>query len=108
LQDAGVVRELEAREARRGVLPLLLRAARIKKLELQLSRQERELKPLQQRRERAYEAMEKARGEKLAAEEALGEATGVWSDANIRVQSHETRMRHLNRELNALKGVNNG
>jgi DNA repair exonuclease SbcCD ATPase subunit len=108
LQDSNVIQEMEQREARRGILPLLINSAKVKKLELQLSRQERELKPLQQRRERAYETMERAREEKIRAEEALGKATGEWSDANIRAQSYETRIRHLNRELNELKGVHNG
>jgi hypothetical protein len=52
--------ELETRERRRGILPRLLTAAKIKRLELQRERWEQEIEPLKVERDEAYERLEAA------------------------------------------------
>ena len=64
--DAG---ELVRKEQRRGVLPRLITAAKIKRLELEKRRTEGELQPLYTEREEAHKKLERATAKKLKAEE---------------------------------------
>ena len=52
--------DLETRERRRGILPRLITAAKIKRLELQREQWEQEIESLKVERDEAYERLEAA------------------------------------------------
>jgi hypothetical protein len=108
LQSSGAIQELQEQTARRGVLPYLKRAAKIKRLELRLAKEESETAPLRELQEQTYERLEAAQSEKLRAEEALGSARAAHSDTTMRIQTRETRIRHISAEIQRLRGDRHG
>ena len=103
-KSAKYERELEARERRRGILPRLITAAKIKRLELQREQWEREIGPLEAERDAAYERIEAAEATLREARKEKGLAEGVWSDARWRIQSRRDRIQAIDREIRELKG----
>jgi hypothetical protein len=63
---------------------------------------------LNEAREKAYEEMERAKAEKIKAEETHGKAIAAWSDSNSRAQGRETKIRHLNAEIDKLREGQDG
>ena len=103
LNEAGT-EELVRREQRRLVVPQLLRAARIKLLELRKAGYEERLPAMARERERHYGELEEAEAAFLAAEERLRMARAVHSDdvtASIKV---ERRVAEIGREIAELRG----
>jgi chromosome segregation ATPase len=95
--------DLARKEQRRSVLPRLITAAKIKRLELRRAGYERDIEPLQAKREAAYERIEAATAHRLEAEAEEGKARSEWSDANMRIQSREDRIREVTREIRELR-----
>jgi hypothetical protein len=108
LQSSGAIQELQEQTARRGVLPYLKRSAQIKRLELRLAKEESETAPLRELQEQTYERLEAAQSEKIRAEEKLGEARAAHSDTTMRIQTRETRIRHISAEIQRLRGNRHG
>ena len=103
LDEAGT-EELVRREQRRLVIPQLLRAGRVRLLELRKAKYEAKLADMAPERERHYQALEEAEAAALAAEERLRLARAVHSDD---VQAHikvERRVAEIGREIAALRG----
>jgi chromosome segregation ATPase len=103
-KSAKYERELEARERRRGILPRLITAAKVKRLELQREQWARQIEPLEAERDAAYERMEAAEAKLHEAHRERGLAQEVWSDARWRIQSREQRIRAIDREMRELRG----
>jgi len=101
---AGATEDLERRERRRGILPRLLTAAKVKRLEIRRERYEREGEPLHKSRDEAYEKLEAARTKRLEAIEEENAARYEYSDAFQRTQGHEKRMKAIDREIRELRG----
>ena len=103
LDEAGA-EELVRREQRRLVIPQLLRAGRVRLLELRKAGYEERLGGMARERERHYGELEEAEAAFLVAEERLRLARAVHSDdvqANIKV---ERRVAELGREIAELRG----
>lgn len=105
---AGAVDDLEKRERRRGIVPRLITAAKIKRLEIRRERYEAELAPLIERRDKAYAKREAATEKRLKAIEEEGVARGELSDAQMRVRQRERFVKEIDRDLRALKGEGGG
>ena len=96
--------ELVRKEQRRGVLPRLIAAAKIKRLELEKQRTERELEPLYTEREDAHRKLERAQAKKLKAEEEMLEARAAWSQPHVLIDKRERRLKDLDRQIAELRG----
>lgn len=102
--EAGAVEDLERRERRRGILPRLIVAAKVKRLELRRERYEREAEPLRKTREEAHERLQEAARKRLEAVEAENAARYEWTDALRRIESREQRIKETNWEIRVLRG----
>ena len=103
LDEAGA-EELVRREQRRLVIPQLLRAGRVRLLELRKAGYEERLGGMARERERHYQELEEAEAAFLVAEERLRMARAVHSDdggASIKV---ERRVAEIGREIAELRG----
>lgn len=95
--------ELEARERRRGILPRLITAAKIKRLELQREHWQQQIEPLKVERDEAYGRLEAAEAKLIEAQRERNLAQGAWSHARGLIQSREDRIRAINREIRELQ-----
>ena len=102
--QAGAAEDLERREGRRGILPRLITAAKVRRLQIRRDRHEREAEPLRKLREDAHARLEAATAKRLEATEEENAARFDYSDANFRVESREERAREIEREIRALRG----
>ncbi len=100
--------DLEKRERRRGIIGTLIVAARVKRLQIRRERYEAELAPLSRARDEAYERLEAARTKRILATEEENAARGPYSDASMRIQSCEGRIKGVDREIRDLKGEGRG
>ena len=96
--------DLDKRERRRGILPRLIVAAKVKRLELRRERYERETEPLRKQREEAYARLEEAKTKRLQAEDEENAALYQYSDAFQQGQGQEKRLQAIDREIRALRG----
>ncbi len=101
---AGATEDLEKRERRRGLLPRLITAAKVKRLELARERYEQEAEPLRKLREEAYEKLEAARTKRLSAVEEENVARAHYGDAHMRIESRERRTQEIDKEIRELRG----
>jgi hypothetical protein len=81
--------ELAAKEQRRSMLPRLITAARVRRLELQRARWERNLAPLEHQREEAHKRLEAAEAKYHEALEERNLARREWDYANGLIQSRQ-------------------
>ncbi|MDP9487404.1 MAG: hypothetical protein M3Q49_16745 [Actinomycetota bacterium] len=102
--QAGAAEDLERREARRGLLPHLLAAAKIRRLEIRRERYEAEAEPFRELRREAHERLQAATAKRLEALEAENAARADYGGANARVESRERRVKEAAREIKALRG----
>ncbi len=102
--QSGAAGELEARERRRGILPRLIVAAKVRRLEVRREGYEAELGPLRERREKAHERLEAARAKRLEAAEEENAGRAEYSDAHLRVEGREARIKETDREIRRLRG----
>ena len=102
--QAVAAEELVSREARRGIVPRLITAAKIKRLELERRKVEREMTPFEERLTSAYEKQEKALAKLHKAQEELNHARGDWHDANLRLEKKQRRIKEISAELAELRG----
>ena len=96
--------ELEAKERRRAILPRLLTAARIKRLELQQESYRRQLESLEAERDEAYQKLQKAIEMERKAKEDREAAHGAWAIKLSGAQSLEERIKRTERQLRELRG----
>ena len=97
--------ELLRKEQRRGVLPRLIMAARVRRLELLRRRTESELEPLYTQRAAAYEKLERATAKKIEAQEEELEARTAYSHPHTLIEKRERRLKDLDRQLGELRGA---
>lgn len=103
IQD-GAMEDLEARERRRGIVPHLIVAAKVKRMELHKAKWEREMEELAPVRDEAYARMEKAQAARVKAEEKEGLERAEWNRALYGVQGCEGRIKQADREIAELRG----
>ncbi len=97
--------ELVATEQRRSLLPRLIRAARIKRLELERTREVERAAPLEEECARAHERLEKATAARVRAEEEAGHARFLWTNALSRLENRSRRVKEIDYEISKLKGA---
>jgi hypothetical protein len=100
----GAVALVDKHEGRRGTIEQLLAAYRIKRLEMQRSRYEREQEPFMTAREVAGERLEELEAQRIALMEEIGKARADWGDANVRAESKGQHIQAIDREIRELRG----
>jgi hypothetical protein len=95
--------ELAHREQRRGMLPKLIRAARVKRLELERHRCEEEAASLRQKVEATYQAFQEQEDQLRQAKEKRDAAHAEWALTLSALQSADERTKRTDRELRELK-----
>jgi hypothetical protein len=96
--------ELAQKEQRRGVLPRLITAAKIKRLELRRAKLERETEALEAERAERHRVLEEAQVAEERAKERRLEAFNAWTFAHGAVITKQDHARRLKRELRELQG----
>ena len=103
-KETSVAKRISDAARRKLVLPRLIRAGRVRLLEIDRKAEEERAREYEERQSEAYEAMQEATARKWQAEEDLGHARAQWSDANLRLESRHRCIKEINRELASLKG----
>ncbi len=91
--------ELAATEQRRSIIPRLITAARIKRLELERRREEERVQPLQEEAAKAHERLEKATAARAKADEEAGQARFLWTSALSRLENRRRRVKEIDRAV---------
>ena len=99
---AGALEDLDKRERRKNILPRLIRAAKVRLLELRRDRLEAELGPLSERQEDAEAKLERARAKRAEAEERIRVAAGESSESVLALRLAQQGLRQTERDLKAL------
>ncbi len=102
--QAGAAEDLEKRERRRGILPRLIVAAKVKRLELRRERYEGEVEPLRKLAEEASERLQAATAKRLQAVEEENAARYEFADPQTRLDNIGRRTKEIDREIRALRG----
>jgi len=97
--------ELATQEQRRSIIPRLITAARIKRLELERRREVERVQPLEEEGARAHERLEKAIAARAKAEEEAGQARFLWTNALSRLDNRHRHIKELDRAIADLKGA---
>ena len=100
--QAGAVEDLDKRERRKAILPALIRAGKVRQLEIRRERHEAEMGPLSSRQEEARARLEEARANRAEAEEREGVAAAEHSDAGMALRFTQQGLRQTERDLRAL------
>ncbi len=95
--------ELARKEQRRGILPRLLHAAKVKRQELEVLRREREAAPLREKLEASYVAFQEQEEALRQAKERRNAAHTDWVLSLTAVQSADERTKRAERELDELQ-----
>ena len=96
--------EIARKEQRRGILPRLIHAAKVKRLELEKRRREEEAAPLREKLESTYAAFQAQEERLRKAKERRDAAQAEWGITLSGLQSAEERIRRTEQELHELKG----
>ncbi len=97
-------RDLEARERRRSVLPRILHAAKLKRLELEKRQHVEHAESMQQTLEAKYEIFQEHEEKLRRAKEERDTAHAEWTLTLSALQSARDRARRTEREIAELKG----
>jgi hypothetical protein len=103
LQEAGALQRVEETERRRGIIPRLLDAAKVKRLQLELERLERRLEPIAEEQAQAYKELEETRLQVLELQEKQGRAQHAYSHATMRRQKVEGEQRRVRQQLREIQ-----
>ncbi len=95
--------EIARKEQRRGILPRLIHAAKVKRLERERDRREREANAFREKLEPLYGVFQEKEAELLEAKEARDAAHGEWAVNLSAVDSADGRTQRTERELNELR-----
>ncbi len=102
--QTGAVEELEKRERRRGIVGLLITAAKVKRLQIRRERYESGAGPLTESRDEARERLQAATAKRLRAVEEEDAARYEYTDSQTRLDAIERRTKEIDREMRALRG----
>jgi chromosome segregation ATPase len=102
--DETMLGKLEAAERRRGILPRLITAAKVRRLELERAKYERAMEPLEKQQLEACERSEKLRVKLHKLQEELNDAHQDHHDATWRLDGYRRRDGEIAREIAALRG----
>jgi hypothetical protein len=95
--------ELARKEQRRGILPRLIHAAKVRRLELEELRREEEAAPLREKLEATYAAFQEQEDRLRRAKEERDAAHREWTLTLYALQSADERTRRTEKELRELR-----
>jgi hypothetical protein len=95
--------EIARKEQRRGILPRLIHAAKVRRLELERLRRDEEAAPLREKLEAAYQAFQQKEDELRKAKEKRDAAHAEWALTLSALQSADERTRRAEKELRKLR-----
>jgi chromosome segregation ATPase len=95
--------ELARKEQRRGILPRLIHAAKVRRLELEKLRREEEAAPLREKLEATYAAFQEQEDQLRQAKEERDAAHSEWTLTLSALQSADERTRRTEKELRELR-----
>ena len=95
--------EIARKEQRRGVLPRLIHAAKVRRLELEKLRREEEATPLREKVEATYAAFQEQEEQLRRAKEERDAAHAEWTLTLYALQSADERTRRTEKELRELR-----
>ena len=95
--------ELASQEQRRSIIPRLITAARIKRLELERRREEERVQPLQEEAAKAHERLETALAARGRADEEAGQARFEWTGSLSRLENRHRRVKQIDHEIATLE-----
>ena len=96
--------ELARKEQRRAILPRLITAAKVKRLELRKRQYELQAEPFYAERVQNYQKLEKAKDKEREAKEERQAALGAWSLTHSAIQGLEQRTKDIQRQIAELRG----
>ena len=96
--------EFEARERRRRILPRIIQAGKVKRLEIEKRRHEEQAASLREDLEVSYSAFQESEERLRQAKEERDAAHSKWMLAMSAVHSAEDRAKRVERELCELRG----
>ena len=97
------VEEMARKEQRRGILPRLIHAAKVRRVELAKKRREEEAAPLREKLEATYAAFQEQEDQLRKAKEKRDAAHAEWSLTLSALQSADERTRRTEKELSELR-----
>ena len=95
--------EMARKEQRRGILPRLIHAAKVRRVELAKKRREEEAAPLREKLEATYAAFQEQEDQLRKAKEKRDAAHAEWSLTLSALQSADERTRRTEKELSELR-----
>ena len=102
--QAGAAEDLEKLERRRGILPRLVTATKVKRLEIRRARMEEEAGPLREALEGAHEQLQEAAAKRLRATEEENAARAAYSHPYTRLDTIERHTKQIDRDIRVLRG----
>jgi hypothetical protein len=96
--------EIARKEQRRGILPRLIHAAKVRRKEVELRDRRAEADAIREKLKPAYEAFPEQEAELLRAKERRDKAHGEWAVTLSALQSADNRTERTARELAELRG----
>ncbi len=102
--EASLAKRLADAAKRKLVLPRLIRAGRVRALELERAAEERRAADLEAEAAEAHSLMVAATARKIQAGEEHGRALYSWTETLRRVDKRRRRIKLINRELGELRG----
>ena len=95
--------EIARKEQRRGILPRLIHAAKVRRLELEKLRREEEATPLREKLEATYAAFQEQEDRLRRAKEERDAAHAEWTLTLSALQSADERTRRTEKDLRELR-----
>jgi hypothetical protein len=94
--------EIARKEQRRGILPRLIHAAKVRRLEVEKLHREKEAAPLRKKVEATYAAFQEQEDQLRKAQEKRDAAHAQWTLTLSALQSADERTRRTEKELDEL------
>jgi len=104
LQNTEVVAEAAQEQAKRGLLPQMIRAGQRRLKELEKQRLENGLDELREELSQAFEKREELQAQLAQTQQEAGQAQGEYHHYLMKVQSREKRIKDIDREIQNLEG----
>jgi chromosome segregation ATPase len=104
LTKSGALKKVQEADARRGFIPRLQRAARVRKLELEIGKHEKAVAEMEKRQEEIYEELEPKRQQLIELQTQVNILGGEHTQGLHRIQERQRRIREAQRAINNIHG----
>jgi chromosome segregation ATPase len=106
LQESGALQKVEEADRRRGVIPRMLTAARVRRLELEIQKHEQAIADLEARQEEIYTELEPKRQQLLELQQEVAILGNEHIQSLHRADDKRRRISALRREIDNLQAGN--